>query len=304
MNRNDWEAQVKASDLNPTARLVALVLGGFGNWTVDKTVEPGESRVAKEAGLDPSTVATYVDAFVEQGWLRPMGKGRYNTTIYELCEPDTPATGVLAKTKRKSNPKSTQNLRKGTPVVPERTGNIKIVGGGLVPDTTDFSSRKEDEMFPKESGVVPGTTETNLKNQHTNQEEPVASADAQANVYHFVVRDGSQSLPNSSNVANPVYLMDLEGVTGPLTTKDDGTSLTTSSRDAAVQEGVSRPNRILTPGERKAFEAMVRSYRVSEENAREALRIIEAGPYAQDINEAALGALQAVGAVSQEVEAW
>lgn len=312
LNRHDWEVQTKASDLNPTARLIALVLGAFGNWKEAKTVEPGESRIAKEAGLDPSTVADYMDEFVRQGWLKPVGKGRYNTTIYELCQVDTPATGLLAKTKRKVNRNSVNNLRKGTAkVVPDSTENLsgmKVLGSSrtdreldevqlpkpqtVVPDTTEFSSRYEPGKFPNVSGVVPGTTETNHKNHTNNLEEPSTStsADAPVGKYHFIIRETGQSFLNTESEGTPVYVMDLDGVTGPLNT---------TSRDAADFK------RILTPGEKKTYDDLVRIHRVEKKKAVEALRIIEAGNPRVDISKAVSDALVSVGAVPAEaVEVW
>lgn len=110
MNRAEWEDQIKASNMNPTARWIATVVGQFGNYKQSQPVEPGVSRVAQDTGYGRDTVDAYMAAMVEQGWLRPLGTGKYNTTIYELCETDSPVTGLLAKKKKKQTESQLQNL--------------------------------------------------------------------------------------------------------------------------------------------------------------------------------------------------
>lgn len=276
MNRNDWEKQVKDSDLNlnPNARLIGLVLGAFGNWKESKTVEPGESRLADETGLSADTIATYMDAFVEQGWIKPMGKGKYNTTIYELCPVTHEATGVLAKKKRKMNNTSLLNLRKGQPV-PEPTGNLvnmKVVGSSrtvpdLVPESTEASSRTV-------RGVVPGTTETNqVNNQEELERQPKTPA---APV--VPIRTDEEVSPPSPNVDTD---------DPALTLTDTDTSSNSTRRSAIV--------RVVNPVEKKEFDSQVRIHRATPEQAAQALSFIEAGNGSKNFSEAVHEALEAAG---------
>lgn len=163
LNRHDWEEQVVSSNMNTTARAIALVLGRFGNWKACKTVEPGISTLAKHSGADESTVKKYLAAMVDQGWLVPAGTGKYNTTIYELAEVFEPVKGILAQKKRKMNPNSTKALRKGP----------------LVPDTRSSSSRYQSTKFPVPPGLVPDTTDKNQEEPELQPEkQPAKVADA------------------------------------------------------------------------------------------------------------------------------
>lgn len=169
MNRNDWERQVHESNMNVTARCIALVVGSFGNWTVDKTVEPGATKVAKYAGVTRDTVNEYVSAMVEQGWLKPMGTGQYNTTIYELCEVVADTTGILARTKRKMNPKSTAKLKRGhIGLVVDNTGNYEDSEDNLVADTRGVVADTSGSQLPIPEGLVADSTVTNLSNLDKN----------------------------------------------------------------------------------------------------------------------------------------
>lgn len=283
MNRHDWEVQVKASDLNPTARLIALVLGSFGNWKEDKTVEPGEARLAKETGLDPSTVATYMDAFVEQEWIRPVGKGKYNTTIYELCEVSHEATGVLAKKVRKVNRKSRENLRKGNVVVPGTTGDYKELDKNLVPEVTEVSSRSDSVSSRKNREVVPGTTEANQDNHTNNLEEPTTTPAAPV---AQIRKDGDNS-PTSPNVysvsASDSLMLEVEE-----TTKEN------------LQ---SAPKRFLNTLEKKCFDETASIYKATPEQKAQALEQLQTTRWTTDISEAAREALRASGVVVG-TDAW
>lgn len=173
MNRNDWEAQVFASNMNTTARMIAVVVGTFGNWVNDKTVEPGTTKIAAMAGVTRDTVDEYLNAMVEQGWLKPVGTGRYNTTIYELCEVVADTTGILARTKRKMNPRS---LAKMNNLVADTTDNSEAVDGNVVADTSGVSCRYQPGKLPKADPVVADSTDSNLKNLHKNLDEPTSPA--------------------------------------------------------------------------------------------------------------------------------
>lgn len=102
MNRAEWEKQIHASDLNPTARLVALVVGSFGNWTEDREIWPSTQTIGEMAGMTRGTVGKYMDAFVEQGWLEHVRNRPGNGRVYKFLERDATVESfdILAKVNR------------------------------------------------------------------------------------------------------------------------------------------------------------------------------------------------------------
>lgn len=129
------------------------------------------------------------------------------------------------------------------------------------------------------------------KNTTVDTTEAPVVTDAPSTSFNYTV-SGVATLPNSKG-QDTIYLIDLEGVTK-----------TVQDRHTPAVEGVSR-KRLLTPGEKSTFNSLVRTYRVTAENASQALEIIEGGNPSQDIYEATLQALEAVGAVDKTaLEEW
>lgn len=265
MNRAEWEAQIFASNMNTTARAIALVVGTFGNWTVDKTVEPGTTKIAQMAGVTRDTVDEYLEAMVEQGWLKPVGTGRYNTTIYELCPVVADTTGKLARQKRNMSPAS---LAKMNNLVVDSTDNYEVSEQNLVAERSGVSCRKQPGKLPKADPVVADSTGRNLYNLDKNLEEPITPV-ADAPVVIEVRAD--ETLP---------LLIDERADTM-------NTHLTTTTPS---------PARVLTPGEKKVFEQQVRIYRLTEEKAADALAFVLGTHPRVNIDDACKGALEAVGA--------
>lgn len=102
MNRSDWEKQIFASKLNANAKLVALVVGSFGNWKEDRTVWPSTVAIADMAGMHRDTVAKYVHELAEQGWLRLVRVRPKNVKEYELCKPVAEPLGILTDPLRRN----------------------------------------------------------------------------------------------------------------------------------------------------------------------------------------------------------
>ena len=137
MNRKDWEKQVFKMNLHPTAKLVALVAGSFGNWNEERTVWAGTSVISDMTGLTRDTVQKYVDEFVEQGWLKKVGM-RKRATEYELCHVVAEPFGILAKTPKKMNPASLAKLKVGKDVpVAEPTEPIAETTGNALPNVPE-----------------------------------------------------------------------------------------------------------------------------------------------------------------------
>lgn len=69
-----WRAAVCASDLSPTARLVALTLSLHMN-ELGGSAFPGPARLAQESGLHVATVKRELVALERAGWLRCVARG-------------------------------------------------------------------------------------------------------------------------------------------------------------------------------------------------------------------------------------
>lgn len=92
---------------------------------------------------------------------------------------------------------------------------------------------------------------------------------------------------NSVRTADPVYIVDLDGVT------------------KVPQSQLETKYYHLTPGEKRVFKSQVHAYKVNEEKAAQALALIVRTKRTEDIYEAVTTALYSVGAVTkEEVEAW
>lgn len=194
MLRKDWEAQVWDSNLNVTARCIALVVGTFGNYKDDVTLSASVVTIADRAGVSREAATRYIKAFVEQGWLVPVGTGMKNVTIYELGVPVADATGKLAKTKRATSAVQRSNIKHQLPTVSATTATnesdqlsvVPATSSDSVADTNSASCRQQDGQLPTVSIPVADSTDTIKDNNSLEQEEQVSnSADA--------------PLPNSSN---------------------------------------------------------------------------------------------------------
>lgn len=150
MNRKDWEAQVYKSDLNTTARCVALVIGSFGNWQDSRTVWPSTKAIADMAGMHRDTAQKYMDAFVEQGWLVVVKVRPGNIREYELQEAVAYPLGILAKGSRKSN-------------LPNRQASAQDEDHKQLPNRQASSCLTEPEQLPNGAVPVAYPLGTNLK---------------------------------------------------------------------------------------------------------------------------------------------
>lgn len=140
MNRNDWEKQVYASDLNTTARAVALVVGSFGNWTEERTVWPSTKAIADMAGMTRDTAQKYMDAFVEQGWLELVKVRTKNVKEYRLTTPSVAESfGILAKVKRGQG---FRQLPNGADSVAESSGSQLPNGEVVVAESFDTNLKE------------------------------------------------------------------------------------------------------------------------------------------------------------------
>lgn len=133
MNRHEWETQIYASNMNTTAKMVALAMGQHGSWVDDRPLQPGLSRVADMCSMTRDTVKDYVDALEEQGYLKNLGRGQFNTTKYAMQPVVADSIGILAKKKRKMNPASTASLKN---LVADTTDNQLPIPAPVVADTT------------------------------------------------------------------------------------------------------------------------------------------------------------------------
>lgn len=179
MNRNDWEKQVFASNMNTTARLVAIAIGSHGNWKDEKSVWPSLKAIADMAGINRDTAATYVQAFEDQGWLRYIKTREKNVREYELMPAVADTIGILAKKKRAMSK--------------EQLSNLSTTDSKAVAETTGTSCRNEPEQLPKPQGAVADTIYTNLKENLPNRnlkEEPTTSE----------TPDAAAPVPSPSNI--------------------------------------------------------------------------------------------------------
>lgn len=276
MNRNDWEKQVFSSNLSTTARMVALVAGSFGNWTEDRNVWAGTSVISNMAGLTRDTTQDYLDAFVEQGWLKIVGrKGR--AAEYELCTPVAEPIGILAKKKRAMNPASLAHLKVGRDkTVADMTGPVAdMTGNGL----------------PIRTPEVPGGIGTNLKEpKDMNLKEPKEATvpDGPVDQDTLEVRTDTPTLPNSKTLEPSLNL------------EDHDASLTTEGRP----EPAKSRKRFLNTLERREFNRLMDVYGVDEETALEALRFIQGSGGTRDISEAVQEALEGLGMHVQMAGGW
>lgn len=190
MNRNDWEKQVFNSDLNSTARLVAVVAGSFGNWVDEKNVWPSTKAIADMAGMHRDTAQKYMDAFVEQGWLRVVKVRPGNIREYELCQADAYPLGILAKPTRAGN-------------LPNRQATDLVEPDIQLPNGQASSCLTEQEQLP--NGAVPvayplGTnlnepTKENLEELETTPAAPVVEIREEPGVDHPLLTTESEEKP-------------------------------------------------------------------------------------------------------------
>lgn len=176
MNRNDWEKQVFASDLQPTQRLVALVVGSFGNWKDDREVWPSVVTVADKAGISRRQAQRHIKHLRDHGWLKETGRKQLNVASYELSTPlvetpvsqltevvetsvETPVTHLRVVPEK---PVETSEVPVETPVTTSRDmGDVQLRHGCL-------TNLKEPTKEPKE----------NLEDQEIVSASPVASTEA------------------------------------------------------------------------------------------------------------------------------
>lgn len=280
MNRQDWEAQVFASNMNHTAKLVALVAGSFGNWSMDRTVWPGTSAISRMAGLTRDTTQEYIDAFVEQGWLKEVGK-KSRASEYELCEPIAEPIGILARTKRKMNPASLAQLKVGKDqTIADSTGNT---GDEPIADTTGPIADTTGGVLPIRQVPIADSIGTNIKEpKDRNLKEHKETT---------TVPDG------------PV------GQEDPRVRQTDQPSLNTRTLEPSLTpeespvRGIDKKV-VLTNGEKREFESLMRAYKVSEEMAVESLEELQRSGWTIPFREAVLGTLQGLGAVSESAVVW
>lgn len=189
MNRNDWEKQVYASELSTTARCIALVVGSFGNWTEERSVWPSTKAIADMAGMHRDTAQKYMDAFVEQGWLKVVKVRPGNIREYELCEADAYPLGTLAKSTRKGN-------------LPNHQATGKDEVSDQMPNHQASSCLVEQEQLPSGAGPDAYPLGTNLK-EPTNKnllevlEQEATVPDGPVVQDLLEVRTDDQPLPNS-----------------------------------------------------------------------------------------------------------
>lgn len=184
MNRNDWEKQVFNSDLNSTARIVAVVAGSFGNWTDDRNVWPSTKAIADMAGMHRDTAQKYMDAFVEQGWLRVVKVRPGNIREYELCQADAYPLGILAKPTRTGN-------------LPNRQATDLSEPDIQLPNHQASSCLTEQEQLPNGAVPVAYPLGTNLKEPTNKNLEELETTPAAPVV---PIREAGEVLPTSPNV--------------------------------------------------------------------------------------------------------
>lgn len=292
MNRNDWEKQVYASDLSTTARCIALVVGSFGNWTEERNVWPSTKAIADMAGMHRDTAQKYMDAFVEQGWLRVVRVRPGNIREYELCKAVAYPLGILSKSKRKGNLPNHQATGMGEQMPNHQaTGNDEV--SNQLPNHQASSCLVEQEQLP--SGAVPVAYPlgTNLK-EPTNKnllellEQDATVPDGPVDQEPLEVRDDS-----------PTFL-NFETTEPSLNLEDTDASLTTEVRP----EPANTRKRFLNTLERREFNKLMDVYSVDEETALEALRIIQGSGGTKDISEAVPDALESLGMHVQMAGGW
>lgn len=195
MNRKDWEKQIYASDLNPTARWVTAVVGSFGNWTESRTVWPSTKAIADMAGMTRGTVQNYMDALVEQNWLRHVRTRPGNIKEYELLEVDTAVVesfGILAKPKRGSG-----SIKNSNQLSIATTTEISTDEKQMSNDSTSSCRMEEKQLSNGETPVVE-SPDTNLKeptNKNllvTTSKSPVADAPVDSNPLNSTIKEDEE----------------------------------------------------------------------------------------------------------------
>ena len=175
MNRKDWEDQVFASDMNPTARMVCIAIGSHGNWVKDQEVRPSVQRIAGMTGLSRDTAGKYVSALEEQGWLKHLRTLEKNIKVYELCTPAVvESMGILAIVKRGSG-----KVKNRHQLSNESTSDSKQLS-----NEAEAVVESSPEQLSNEAGAVVESYDTNLleptnKNlleEPTTSDSPVADA--------------------------------------------------------------------------------------------------------------------------------
>lgn len=176
MNRQEWEAQVHASNMNVTAKCIALVVGSFGNWTDDRSVWPSTTAIADMAGTTRDTAQKYVDAFVEQGWLTFVRTREKNVKEYALSEAVAEPFGILTKPKRGNQfTKKDGQLPNQAEPVAESSNNQLPNGAGAVVESLDTNLKEPKDMNLKEpttrSTTADAAVETTSPNNKIKEEQ-------------------------------------------------------------------------------------------------------------------------------------
>jgi DNA-binding MurR/RpiR family transcriptional regulator len=69
MNQFDYQRAIMASNLTPSERLVAIVIGSHVNWKNQEAAFPSVATICKESGLSNATVHRAKQSLVSQGYL-------------------------------------------------------------------------------------------------------------------------------------------------------------------------------------------------------------------------------------------
>jgi hypothetical protein len=219
MNRKDWEEQTYDFDLAPTAKLIALVVGSFGNWTDERTVWPSTTAVADMAGTTRDTAQKYIDAFVEQGWLTYIKTREKNVKEYGLTKAVAEPFGILAPVKRgKQFTKKEKQLTNEAEAVAEWSTGQLPNGAVPVAESVDTNLKEPTTKEPKEE---PTTTvaDAPVDNKDLDLGEPATSPKSESREepgtspkdrYSFKFRND----PDLSKLRgpDPVYVVDIAGL--------------------------------------------------------------------------------------------
>jgi DNA-binding MurR/RpiR family transcriptional regulator len=88
MNQFDYQRGIMASNLTPSERLVAIVIGSHINWKNQEAAFPSISTICKESGLSNATVHRAKQSLISQGYM--VSQRHYNkSNTYLMMIPET-----------------------------------------------------------------------------------------------------------------------------------------------------------------------------------------------------------------------
>lgn len=111
MNKSEFDRLVWESNMNQTAKLIALAVAAHGDWDTGLNVKPSKTRIAGMAECTRDTAGKYIDALEEQGWIKHVKTHKNNVKEYELMEQVAEPIGILAKRTRSISKVQKDNLK-------------------------------------------------------------------------------------------------------------------------------------------------------------------------------------------------